>query len=175
MKKLLLLLLILSACSKPQSTTYTFYQGNNSASPLQIITPHLSGNSLTYTFMLTGDWSYFCDHPWGMKTAAIGGSGLNTDYRSQGMNFGIMATETGGLTIHARYYIDYVLYVFPEIPIQKEVWYNCKIQTDPMRWWINGVLVATVNKTIKHAYTTPIYIGGEGKATANKDLTIHFR
>jgi hypothetical protein len=174
MKALLLILLLLTACSKDEPTTYTFREGENNATPLRPTLPHFS-NTLSYSFRLGDEWLGMLTQSkaHGLKLPAISGT-LN--YHHEGANFGVLWYADRGLMIHARYYRDDTLYVLPEIPIQTGVWYNCRIETEPLKWWLNGVLLAQVDTvSVGHFWQTPIYLGKKDVYTALSELKIEIQ
>lgn len=167
---ILILLILLIGCTKePDGTTYTFRKGENNATPLRPITPHI-GTTLIFSFKLTGDWSDFCQHPWGLKLPAIG----KLDYHDSGINGDVMNTPDSGLVFHPRYYRDGTLHVLSGFSIQTETWYSVTLQAKPLKWGCNEVCW-TAEGEVDHSWLTPIYIGKINVATALRDLTIEIK
>ena len=167
-------MIVLIGCSKePDGTTYTFKEGENNATPLRPTMPHI-GSTLSYSFRLGDEWLGMLTNSkaHGLKLPALG----EFNYHDNGTNYGVMWYPDQGLMIHARYYREGTLYVMPEIPIQTETWYDCKIETEPLKWRLDGVLIARVDSvSVGHGWRTAIYLGKKDFATAISELKIEIR
>lgn len=169
---IILLSILFSSCAKFDYLNYTVSKGDNKFKPIQFITANLSGNKIfTFKFKLGNEWNegmITTGKSWGLKLPAIG----KFDYHDSGANWGVMWDEEIGLTIHARYYVDGELFVFPEIPIQTETWYICWLQTEPLRFWLDGILIGSPDITVSNSWITPIYIGKKDVAVATRNLSL---
>jgi hypothetical protein len=124
-----------------------------------------------YSFTLVADESIFGDfltepEHFGIKLPAIG----NFNYHRNGMNFSL---NDGGW-ISPRYYKDGILRQFEDVSFQLEpgVPVTLKMESDPMRWYVNGVLFFQASESIPTGWLTPSYVGKRGVAVAKRDLII---
>ena len=171
-KLIFILFLALTGCLKDGADTYTFYKGENNATPTHFITPHI-GTTLSYSFRLDESWGtgLLCsDKSHGLKLPAIG----KYDYHDSGINTDIMFREDSGLVFHPRFYQDGTLHVLSGISIQTETWYMVTLQAKPLKWGCNEV-TWTAEGEVDHSWRTPIYIGKKGTATASRNLTIELK
>lgn len=64
------------------------------------------------------------------------------------------------------------MYVLPEVPIETNVTYTVIIQLKPLKWFLDGKLLAEVDSSLQTGWLTPSYIGKKDFAVANRNLRL---